>query len=398
MFLLFDRVYVKYDFLLDNNVDNLIISPNLASLVWDELELVHSNIGNQMHNVELYEQLFTGFVAPPVTPPENEEDNNEEPLEAIATPYENDLAFFQALLTKGKVNIHVDTVAYDKIFSKFLKIFFPNMTRDTAWKTYNIFRTNSQLLNTTSFIWGVEGYDTRQQEIADAWIPRTRSQFLEVYDATTLDLPDADYNTFRTDAKQKIGIEWMIANRLNGDQTYDVALGEKMYKLMSQRINEEVQFLKSSLFSNLFRDWSQNVLGIANTVNANTDLMDLEDINDKTRWLFDDDDKFSSPDYLSRHPNIQFSTIRSDILAAVTANTTPIEEALTDDMMDFVYNNTVVQNFTSTDITTILDNDRTHLGPSVFECEDRIKVNALFLSYIYKLKNDSDSELGSYNL
>ena len=120
------------------------------------------------------------------------------------------------------------------------------MPREVVWKTYNIFRTNSQLLNTTSFIWGVEGYDAVQQANADAWVPRTKAQFLEVFDATTLDLPDADYDTFRTNAKQKIGIEWMIANRLDGDQTYDVSLGEKMYKLMSQRINEEVQFLKSS--------------------------------------------------------------------------------------------------------------------------------------------------------
>ena len=390
MFLLFDRVYVKYDFLLDNNVDNLTISPNLSILNWDALELVHSNMGNEMHRVQLYEQLFPGFTSPAM--PEGED-----PLREIDTPYPNDLAFFQALLDKGRLNIHVDTVAYDQLFSKFLKIFFPNMPIEVVWKTYNIFRTNSQLLNTTSFIWGVEGYDAVQQANADAWVPRTKAQFLEVFDATTLDLPDADYDTFRTNAKQKIGIEWMIANRLNGDQTYDVSLGEKMYKLMSQRINEEVQFLKSSLFSNLFRGWSQTVLGLS-SVDANTDLMDLRDTNDKTRWLFDDDDKFSSPDYLARHPNIQFSTIRTNILQAVTANNTPIEEALTDDMMNFVYNNTALQNFTTADITTILDNDRNHLGPSVFESEDRIKVNPLFLSYIYKLKNNDDSELGLFSL
>ena len=390
MFLLFDRVYVKYDFLLDNNVDNLTISPNLSILNWDELERVHSNMGNEMHRVQLYEQLFPGFTSPAM--PEGED-----PLREIDTPYANDLAFFQALLDKGRLNIHVDIVAYDKLFSKFLRIFFPNMPIEVVWKTYNIFRTNSQLLNTTSFIWGVEGYDAVQQANADAWVPRTKAQFLEVFDATTLDLPDADYDTFRTNAKQKIGIEWMIANRLDGDQTYDVSLGEKMYKLMSQRINEEVQFLKSSLFSNLFRGWSQTVLGLS-SVDANTDLMDLRNTNDKTRWLFDDDDKFSSPDYLARHPNIQFSTIRTNILQAVTANNTPIEEALTDDMMDFVYNNTALQNFTTADITTILDNDRNHLGPSVFESEDRIKVNPLFLSYVYKLKNNDDSELGLFNL
>lgn len=399
MFLLFDKVYVKYDFLLENNKPTIIISPNLGSIVWDELAQVHEGIGAQIHNVEMYEQMFANFVAPEVVPPENEDDVWPTELEAIDSPYANDLAFFQDLLDRERVNIHVDTTAYDILFSKFLKIFFPNMSTDTAWKTYNIFRTNSQLLNTTSFIFGIADGEQAQRDAANAWVPRTRAQFLEVYNATTLDLPDADYNTFRTNAKQKMGVEWLIANRLNdGDQTYDVAMGEKMYALMAKRVNEEVTFLKSSLFSNMFRDWSQNVLGIANTVNANTDLMDLKDTNDKTRWIFDDDAKYFKPDYIARHPNIRFSTIRSDILSAVTANTTPIEEALTDTMMDFVYDSVSVQNFTSADITSILDSDRAHLGPSVFECEDRIKVNALFLSYIYKLKNDSDGELGQYNL
>lgn len=397
MFLLFDRVYVKYDFLLDNNVDNLIISPNLASIVWDELEMVHSNIGNQMHNVDMYEQLFTGFVAPPVTPPETDEDNNEEPLEAIATPYENDLAFFQALLTKGRVNIHVDTTAYDIIFSKFIRIFFPNMPRDSVWKTYNIFRTNSQLLKTTGFTWGINGGDALQQELAEAWTPRTRDEFLAVFDATTLDLPDADYDTFRADAKQKIGIEWMIANRLNGDTTYDVFLGEKMYNLMSQRVSEEVLFNRSALFNNLFRPWVSTVLGIS-TPDANTDLLDIENLSDRTRWLFDDDDAYFTANYRTKHPNINFRAIRTEILQAVTANTTPIEEALTDDMMDKVFDNTALSNFTSDEITTILNNDKTHLGPSVFEFEDRIKVNALFLSYIYNLSINSDTELSLYSL
>ena len=64
MFLLFDRVYVKYDFLLDNNVDNLVMSPNLEVLNWPDLEMVHSNMGNEMHRVQLYEQLFPGFTSP----------------------------------------------------------------------------------------------------------------------------------------------------------------------------------------------------------------------------------------------------------------------------------------------------------------------------------------------
>lgn len=396
MLLLFDRVYVKYDFMLDNNVDTLIISPNLSSMVWDELEVVHSNIGNCMHNVDVYGQLFTGFV-PPLTEPEEEGQPAPDQLEAIETPYENDLAFFQALLDKGKVNIHVDTVGYDILFSKFLKIFFPSMTREVAWKTYNIFRTNSQILKTTSFVWGTEAGEQAQHDNLAAWVPRTKDEFLAVYDSISRDLPDADYTTFLTSARQKIGMEFMIANRLSGDETYDVFLGEKMYKLMEQRINAEVLFLKASLFNNMFRPWVQTVLGIS-SVDATNDLLDLKETNDKTRWLFDDDNAYFSNDYQARHPNINFREIRTAIMQAVTQSVTPMEEALTDEMMDYVYDNVAVRNFTTANITTILNSDKTHLGPSVFECDDRIKVNALFLNYIYKLSNDTDSELGSFTI
>ena len=369
MFLLFDRVYVKYDFMMDNNVDNLIITPNLQPVFLQALVMVQSAIGEQIHNVDTYEDL----------------------------PYDNDLAFFEALLAKGKLNIHVNNIAYDKIFSKFLNIFFPNITRDVAWKTYNIFRTNSQLLNTTSFVWGTSSGDTVQRANAAQWVPRTRDEFLITYDATSRDLPDEDYETFVASAKQKIGIEFMIASRLAGNEDYDVFLGEKMYKLMSNRINEEALFLKSTLFNNLFRPWAQSILGISN-LDLSEDLMNLEDTNAKTRWLFDDDEKYSKVEYQAKHPTIKFSEIRTAMMEAVTQSVTPIEEALTNEMMDFVHDNVDVANFTTANITTILNSDISHQGPSVFECEDRIKVNALFLSYIYKLSIDNNSELGSFSL
>lgn len=385
MFLLFDRVYVKYDFMMDNNTDNLLCSPNIPSLIWDELEAIHTNMGEQMHRVDSYEDLVGTAEVGAL------DDNNEQ----IVIPYLNDLAFFDALLTKGKVNIHVDTIAYDKIFSKFLKIFFPDMSRDVAWKTYNIFRTFSQMLNTTSFVWGGAG-EQQQIDNAASWIPRTQTEFLSVYDSISRDLEDAAYTTFIASAKQKIGIEFMIANRLAGDETYDVFLGEKMYKLMVSRVNEEGTFLKSTLFNNMFRPWVQTVLGV--TVDASNDLLDLKDTNDKTRWLFDDDEKYFTPDYQTRHPNIRFSDIRTAMIASITQDVTPQEEALTDQMMNFVHDNVSVQNFTSANITTILNTDKTYLGPSVFECEDRIKVNALFLSYIYKLAVDEDDELSIFSL
>ena len=368
MFLLFDKVYVKYDFMLDNGVDNLVISPNLTPLMFDELETIHTTLGERIAHADLYEDL----------------------------PYANDLEFFQTLLNKGQVNVHVDVIAYDFIFSKFIRIFFPNMPVEQVWKTYNIFRSSSQMLQTTSFIWGGAGEAT-QKANAEAWTPRTKEEFLDSWNNSTLDLPDSDYDAIRADAKQKIGIEWMIANRLSGDETYDVFLGEKMYKIMAGRVTSEVLFIRSALFNNMFRPWAQTVLELTN-IDPSNDLLDLESVNDKTRWLFDDDDAFFTADYKAKHPNISFSSIRSQILQAVTESTTPIEEALTDEMMDFVGNNVAVQNFTTAEITSILNADKTHKGPSVFESEDRIKVNALFINYIYKLSIDNDPELSYYTL
>tara|TARA_B110000902_G_scaffold112426_1_gene132615 strand:+ start:828 stop:1943 length:1116 start_codon:yes stop_codon:yes gene_type:complete len=371
--------------MIDNNTDNLICTPNIPNLIWDELEAIHSGMGEQMHRVDSYEDLV-GIAEVGAL-----DDNDEQ----IVIPYLNDLAFFDALLTKGKVNIHVDTTAYDKIFSKFLKIFFPSMSRDVAWKTYNIFRTNSQLLNTTSFVWGGNGEQT-QIDNAAAWIPRTKTEFLSVYDTVSRDLEDDAYTTFIASAKQKIGIEFMIANRLAGDESYDVFLGEKMYKLMASRVNDEGTFLKSTLFNNMFRPWVQTVLGV--TVNANDDLLDLKDTNDMTRWVFDDTERYFTADYQTNHPNIRFSAIRTAMITAVTGSTLEVEEALTNESMDFVHDNVSVQNFTSANITTILNTDKTYLGPSVFEIENRLKVNALFIGYMYKLSVDADAELSMFSL
>ena len=143
--------------------------------------------------------------------------------------------------------------------------------------------------------------------------------------------------------------------------------------------------------------WVQTVLEISNVDPVN-DILSLENTNDKTRWLFDDDKQYFTANYKAKHPNINYSGIRAQILQAVTDTTAPIEEALTDEMMDYVSNNVALQNFTSDEITAILTADKTHKGPSVFECEDRIKVNALFISYIYKLSIDNDPELNYYIL
>jgi hypothetical protein len=67
-------------------------------------------------------------------------------------------------------------------------------------------------------------------------------------------------------------------------------------------------------------------------------------------------------------------------------------------MMDYVGNNVAVQNFTTAEITSILNADMVHKGPSVFESEDRIKVNALFINYLYKLTIDSSADLDYYKL
>ena len=58
MFLLFDKVYVKYDFLMENDQENLVITPNIVNLMFDELALIHSGRATQIANVDTVADLI----------------------------------------------------------------------------------------------------------------------------------------------------------------------------------------------------------------------------------------------------------------------------------------------------------------------------------------------------
>ena len=376
MFLLFDKVYVKYDYLIENDVDNLVITPNLQSIFLDDLKVIFSEMGNQMHNVDSLEELWTG-------------DN---------APYGNDKDFFTALKNKGTVNVHVDRDNYDKLIIRFIKLIYENMPSDVAWKIYNTFSLNSQLAKTTSFIWGTDGGSDNQKAQADAITYLSKADFLTKWNDTTLDLPWADYQTLRDEIEPKMGVEFLIANRLAGGQDHDSSLGTKMWKLLSKRCNEEVQFLKAHIFNNIYKGWAQTVLGLGD-VNAEDDLMALASTNAKTAWLFDDEEKYHRPEYVAKHSNVNFRQIRDAVMQAVTQNSqTPFEENLSDTIMDLVYSNISNGYFDPSEITTILNEELGTYTTSGFECEDRMIVNVLFLNYIYKLKNANDSELSNFAL
>ena len=377
MFLLFDRVYVKYDFLMENEQENLIITPNLSDIMFDELVDIHSGRASKMAHVNSMSDL----------------------IDYTDGLFGSDKGLFQTLLDKGKCCVIVDRNSYDELFIRFVKMMYPNMTSAIAWKVYNTFATNSQLLKTTSFIWGPEGGEQAQKDNADRIVTLTKTEFTTKWDSISLDLEASEYNALRFAIHQKIGVEWLIANRLAGGTDLDPTLGTKMYSLIGSRVNEEVQFLRAHLFNNIYKGWSQSVLGI-DPVTAEDNLLDSDFVNssDKMRWLMDDTEKFHTPEYTSSHPNIRYSSIRTDIMNAVTGSSTPFEENLTDSAMDTIYDNRSTQTLDAAAITSIIHHELQPLTTSVFESEDRIKVNVMFLNYIYQLKNSNDSELNAFRL
>ena len=377
MFLLFDKVYVKYDFLMENDQENLVITPNIVNLMFDELALIHSGRATQIANVDTVADL----------------------IDYTNGLFGSDKGLFQTLLDKGKCCVIVDRNSYDELFIRFVKMMYTDMTSAIAWKVYNTFTTNSQLLKTTSFIWGSAGGEQSQIENAANITTLTKAQFVTKWDSISLDLEASEYNSLRFAIHQKMGVEWLIANRLASGLDLDATLGTKMYSLVGSRVNEEVQFLRSHLFNNIYKGWSQTVLGI-DPITAEDSLLDSDFVNssDKIRWLMDDTEKFHTPEYTSSHPNIKYSSIRSDIMTAVTGSATPFEENLTDSAMDTIYDNRSTQTLDATAITSIINHELQPLTTSVFESEDRLKVNVMFLNHIYQLKNSNDVELNAFRL
>jgi len=87
------------------------------------------------------------------------------------------------------------------------------------------------------------------------------------------------------------------------------------------------------------------------------------------------------------------------MMQAVTQNSqTPFEENLSDTIMDAVYDSLSLGYIDTAGIGSIMAEELKPLSTSAFECEDRLKVNVLFLNYIYKLKNANSGELNNFRL
>ena len=173
-----------------------------------------------------------------------------------------------------------------------------------------------------------------------------------------------------------------------------------MYSLVADKVSEEANFLKGHLFNNIFKGWAQNALDLDSDVNAEDDIFALKDTNDKTRWLLSDSDRMQRIDHTGH--NISWSGLRRDVMnAVVTDASNPnnfMEENLTDSAMDIIHTNRITKTMDSSEVNSIINNELRDKAPSVFESEERTKVNVLFLNYLYKLKNTSNAELNNFRL
>ena len=375
MFLLFNKVYAKYDFDLDNNVDNLIITDRLSAVFLEEIDTVWGDRPPQMHNVDTLEELWSDSDA----------------------PYDNDRDFFTALKNKEKVIIRMNRENYDKLFIKFIKLIYENLPQDVAWKVYNTFAQNSLQVGSNVHAW----HDQAAQGLNAVVGKITKSDFITKWGNVTLDLPWADYATLRSQIRNQLPIEFLIANRLAGGPDADPAIGPKMYSLVADKVSEEANFLKGHLFNNIYKGWAQTVLDLDSDVNAEDDIFALKDTNDKTRWLLSDSDRMQRIDHTGH--NISWSGLRKSVMDAVTLDSANnpnnfFEENLTDSAMDIIHANRSTKTMDSAQVNSIINNELRDKAPSVFEAEDRTKVNVLFLNYLYKLKNTSNAELNNFRL
>jgi len=374
VFLLFNKIYARYDFNVDNRDDNLIISDRLPPAFLEEIDTVWNNRIPQMHNVDALEELWSDSDA----------------------PYDNDRDFFTALKNKEKVIIRLNRENYDKLFIKFIKLIYENLPQDVAWKVYNTFAQNSLQVGSNVHAW----HDQAAQGLNAVVGKITKSDFITKWGNVTLDLPWADYATLRSQIRNQLPIEFLIANRLAGGPDADPAIGPKMYSLVADKVSEEANFLKGHLFNNIYKGWAQTVLDLDSDVNAEDDIFALKDTNDKTRWLLSDSDRMQRIDHTGH--NISWSGLRRDVMnAVVTDASNPnnfMEENLTDSAMDIIHTNRITKTMDSSEVNSIINNELRDKAPSVFESEDRTKVNVLFLNYLYKLKNTSNAELNNFRL
>ena len=165
MFLLFDKVYVKPEYRMDMERPRGIITPALGDVMLEGIETKFRNLGESYFNVDSYEDLV-----------------------GSDKQFPNDSELFEFLLSKGSMDIFVNSATYNKLFVKWIKLMYPTITKEDAFRIYNANTTASKLITRQDFTWGSdnEGVDS-QKELAKAFEYLTKDQFQGLFKTVTVD-------------------------------------------------------------------------------------------------------------------------------------------------------------------------------------------------------------------
>lgn len=372
MYLLFKKAYVKPDYLIDLERDRGIISENAPSLLLDQIETKFRNLGTQHFNVDTYEELV-----------------------GDGLQFANDKELFDFLYDTGDIDLFVSKDVYNKLFVKWIKVLYPSITKEDAWKLYSLTTANARLIAGTNYYWGNDtntGVNS-QKQLADAYTFLTESQFKGLFMTVESTVPADSLNALSGKLRAFAPIEYMIAGRLNGKLTYDDVLGTKLYSLLSKKVNEEFYHIKHILLTHINKTWVKTLLGISYT--AGDDIWALASTNDTMAWLLDPN--FGSNNWLETHTNVDLSALRTSAFQAAGASDTDDDVSLPDSIINMVRASVSTKKLSAENITSFVNSE---LGKSVsaLSVDDRQKVNVLLLNYFYSLKENSSSDLANYSI
>ncbi len=359
MFLLFDKVYVKPEYRMDMERPRGIITPALGDVMLEGIETKFRNLGESYFNVDSYEDLV-----------------------GSDKQFPNDSEFFEFLLSKGSMDIFVNSATYNKLFVKWIKLMYPTITKEDAFRIYNANTTASKLITRQDFTWGSdnEGVDS-QKELAKAFEYLTKDQFQGLFKTVTVD----ENSTLTGKIRAKAPIELLIANKLNGNNTYDESLGIKMYAILSKKVLDEALFIRSSLLQNINKDWVSKLLGVSYAIDE--DLFALEGTNDTIDFILNN----QSIDNVK----VDIADFRQKMFEASGTEAGDDDSTLSKEVIKIVQNSST--KLSSNDIDTVIDKE-IDSALSAFEIEDRLKVNVLLLNYFYKLKKTSSATLANFSI
>lgn len=362
MFLLFDKVYVKPEYMLDLERPRVIISPNASEILAEEIELKFRSLGEQYHNVDSYDELVG---------------------EGKAFP--NDIEFFNWLTDKGRVDIFTDSTTYNKLFVKWIKTIYPDITKELAWKIYSLVSTHTKLTVKSMFTWGTDnaGVDAQKQQ-ANSFEWLTKEKFQGLFKTETIENNSALTGRVRA----KAPMEFLIASKLAGKSTYDDSLQQKIYAIGIKKIKDEMNHIKNFLVHNINKEWVQKLVGVS--YSAGDDLFALKGTNSKIDFLLDDMLELD----LAKH-DVDIADLREAALTESGAPNGDSDIGLPSWFIKALQGST--DKIDSATLTKILDFEVSNVC-SLFEVDDRMKVNVMLLNYFYNLKNNNTEELSKYSI